>query len=193
MAMTEIEREFRAALDPLDEHHFARFAKLGIPTRVTFGLRSLYGVGRIIPHSSGHFEIHESGTEALIVAEGEPDIPGWYWLDDLVAFLPDQPGRWWLRRGAVDLLGAYNLDRHWRLEPTPLHATPLDWLRGGACGVCVLDWTFDPFRTLVGGPALVADSADLRERLKRRTIETALQSLTITLAEKNLGARHAAA
>ena len=62
MAMTEIDREFDLTLDTLGPDWFARFAKLGIPTRVTFGLRSLCGVGRVIPNPSGFFEFHEDGT-----------------------------------------------------------------------------------------------------------------------------------
>jgi hypothetical protein len=190
--MTEIDREFDLTLDTLGPDWFARFAKMGIPTRVTFGLRSLYGVGRIIPNPSGFFEFHEDGTEALIVAEGEPDLPGWHCLDDLVAFMPDNPGQWWLRRGQVDLLGGYTLTRHWHLEPTRLHSTPLDWLRGGARGVCVLNWRLDPLHELVGGPALVVDSPALRDRLERRTTEVALGYLNVTLAETKMETHNAA-
>jgi hypothetical protein len=35
MAMTEIDREFDLTLDTLGPDWFARFAKMGIPTRVT--------------------------------------------------------------------------------------------------------------------------------------------------------------
>lgn len=193
--MPDLEFEFAQCLDVLDQRHFARFAELGIPTRVTFGLRSLYGAGRIIPNPSGLFDFHEDGDWALVIAEGspaEPGVPGWRRLDDLVAFVPGNPGQWWLRRGVVDLLGASNLDQYWRLEPTPLHATPLGFLRGGARGLCILDWTFDPLHELAGGPALVADSPALCSRLQRRTTEAALECLNITVAEKNLEARHAA-
>ena len=182
--MTEIDREFDLTLDTLGPDWFARFAKMGIPTRVTFGLRSLYGVGRIIPNPSGFFEFHEDGTEALIVAEGAPDVPGWHFIEDLVAFIPDRPDRWWLRRGQVDLLGGYNLRPH-KLQDTCLHANPLDWLRGGATGICIVNWRFDPDRLLYGAGKIITAGHELRRRLRARIVENAL-------ARHDLGVRHAA-
>jgi hypothetical protein len=183
--MGELEAEFEACLDPFDEHEqVAHLLRLGISTRVIYGPRSLVGVGRIISNSSGFFEFHEDGTEALIVAEGEPDIPGWHWIDDLVAFMPDRPERWWLRRGQVDLLGGYNLRPH-KLDDTRLHTDPLDWLRGGATGICVVDWNLDPDRLLYGAGKIVADSQDLRRRLRKRIVENAL-------ARHDVGVRDAA-
>jgi hypothetical protein len=173
-AMTDLESEFATCLDLLDETHFARFAALGVPTRLTFGSRSLYGVRRIIPNPSGLFDFHPAGDWALVIAEGEPDLPGW------------------LRRGQIDLLGGYNLDQPWRLEPTLLSATPLEWLRAGARGVCVLDWGNDCSRKLIGGQALVADSPALRERLQQRVIEAALEVFNNTVTDGYQEARNAA-
>ena len=72
-------------------------------------MRSQIGTGRIVPHSSGLFEFHPQGDLAFIVAEGDPEVPGWAEVHDLVAFKPEEPGLWWLRQGTVDLLGAYNI------------------------------------------------------------------------------------
>jgi hypothetical protein len=107
------------------------------------------------------------------VAEGEPDIPGWFAIDDLAAFIPDRPDRWWLRRGQVDLLGGYNLRPH-KLHDTCLHANPLDWLRGGATGICIVNWRFDPDRLLYGAGKIVTESHELRRRLRNRITAAAL-------------------
>jgi hypothetical protein len=179
--MINLEAEFDRCLDSLDEQHFARFAELGIPTAVTFGLRSLYGVGRIIQHTCGLFDFHEDGAEAIVIAEGTPDLPGWHWLDDLVALIPDQPERWWLRRGQVDLLGSYNLSSH-KLDDTRLYANPLDWMRNGATGICIVDWRLDPDRLLYGAGKIVTDSHELRRRLHKRIMENALARYDLEVA-----------
>lgn len=180
--MTSLEDEFAGCVDRLDARHFAWFAKLGIPSRTVFGLRSLVGVGRIVPNASGLFELHDDGEPALIIAEGEPEVPGWAVLDDLVAVMPDDADRWWLRRGAIDLLGAYNLNS-WTVDPVVLHATPMRWLQGGARGFCIIDWQLDPGQLLFGATGgLVADSEALRDRLRQRIVDHALSPWAVGMA-----------
>ncbi len=181
--MGELEAEFEACLDPFDEHEqVACLLRLGISTRVIYGPRSLVGVARIIPCTSGFFEFHEHGEKALVIAEGEPAVPGWHWIEDLIAFRPNEPSRWWLRRGDAQLLGEYNL-RDWKLGETVLHATPLDFLQGGGQGVCVLDWRLDPSMLLYGtGAGLVADSAALKDRLLDRVREAAVEPWNVEVA-----------
>jgi len=181
--MGELEAEFEACLDPLDERgHVSKLRRLGIPDRVIYGPRSLVGVARIMPCTSGFFEFHEYGEKALVIAEGEPAVPGWSLIEDLVAFQPGNPCRWWLRRGAVQLLGEHNL-RSWKLGETVLHATPLDWLQSGGEGVCVLDWKLDPSVLLYGtGAGLVADSAALKAKLLDRVQEAAVEPWKIEVA-----------
>ena len=91
---------------PLGPATFTRFRQLGIPDSVIFGDRALVGVARIVPHSSGLFEFHDEGEPAIIIPEGEPEVPGWGKVHDLVAFSPTALRTWWLRQGMVDLLGA---------------------------------------------------------------------------------------
>jgi hypothetical protein len=141
----------------------------------------LIGVGRIVTHSDGLFEFHDDGEVALVVPEGEPESPGWAVVPDLVAFAPDNPSHWWLRRGEVDLLGAYNMT-HWRLSPTTVHETPLSWLRAGADGICIVDWSLDPLTALLPAGDLVAETPALKARLERRIVEVALESIQITVA-----------
>ncbi len=174
--------------DTLGPEWYARFCELGIPNRVTFGVRPLVGIGHIVPHSSGLFEFHDDGDLGLIVPEGEPEVPGWAWIDDLIAFMPDNPSRWWRRRGEVDLLGAANITP-WRLSPLVIYETPLSWLQAGADGICVVDWAIDPIARLVGTGYLEAETPALKRRLERRIQEVALASFDIAVMEE---ARHAA-
>ncbi len=181
MMADDLLAELAHTQDPLGPTWYARFRDLGIPDRVIFGVRPLIGVGRIVTHSDGLFEFHDHGEVAVVVPEGEPESPGWAVVPDLIAFKPSEPGRWWLRRGQVDLLGAYNMT-HWRLSPTTVHETPLSWLRAGADGVCIVDWTCDPADVLLGAGELRAESEALNAKLKSRIVEVALESIQITVA-----------
>ncbi len=174
--------------DTLGPEWYARFCELGIPNRVTFGVRPLVGIGHIVLHSSGLFEFHDDGDLAIIVPEGEPEVPGWAWVDDLIAFKPESPGRWWRRRGDVDLLGASNISP-WRLSPVTIHETPLSWLRAGANGIVIINWGLDPIARLGGTGYLETETPALKRRLERRIQEVALASFDITVMEE---VRHAA-
>ena len=174
--------EFEAALDGLDHAWIKRLQGLGIPKRVLFGVWHHLGVGRITTYSDGLFEFHDDGDLAIIVAEGEPEVPGWVEFYDLVAFAPDDPSRWWLRLGQVDLVGAYNMTP-WKLSPTTIHETPLSWLRAGAVGICIVDWTCDPADVLLGAGGLRAESSALKAKLERRIKEAALEPFKITVAQ----------
>jgi hypothetical protein len=179
--MADLDHEFALTTDGLDHAWIKSFQELGIPKRVLFGPRYHLGVGRIVTHSSGLFEFHVDGDPAIIVAEGEPEWPGWLELYDLIAFKLDDPSRWWLRRGAVDLLGSYNMTP-WKLGTTTIHETPLSWLQAGATGICIFDWGFDPLSALLPAGDLVAETPALKARLERRITEAALEPFKITVA-----------
>ena len=180
MTVRLLTTELAHTQDPLGPNWYARLRALGVPNRVIFGVRPLVGVGHIVPHSSGLFDFHDDGDLALVVAEGEPEVPGWAEVHDLIAFKPDDPGHWWLRRGEVNLLGRANMTP-WKLSPTTIHETPLSWLRAGADGICVVDWAFDPLTALLPGGDLVAETTSLKVRLERRITEAALEPFKITV------------
>ncbi len=196
MMADDLLAELAHTQDPLGPTWYARFRELGFPDRVIFGVRPLIGVGRIVTHSDGLFEFHDDGEVALVVPEGEPESPGWAVVPDLIAFKPSEPGRWWLRRGQVDLLGAYNM-APWKLSPTTIHETPLSWLRAGADGICIVDWGLDPATALLPAGDLVAETPALEARLECRITEAALEPFKIAVAQAaaqagDLEARHAA-
>lgn len=60
-------------------------------------------------------------------------------LADIVAWPPDNPTVWWHRTNESSMLGRQHLV--WALEdgkPLAIHATPLDWVKAGGDGVCIL-------------------------------------------------------
>ncbi|WP_221795275.1 hypothetical protein [Aquisediminimonas sediminicola] len=85
---------------------------------------------------------------------------------DLVAWRTDNPASWALRTGLGWCLGHYLTGPHWDCDqPTRFYATPLDWLRGGADGICVLDWGAPEIRELANLHAIEADP-DIADHLR---------------------------
>ena len=177
--MIGLEHEFALTIDGISPPVVEYFKRLGIPNRIIYGPRHHVGVGRIDTTSDGLFGFHETGERALIVPEGVPEWPGWDEIHDLIAFMPEDPSRWWRRRGDVDLLGANNMTP-WRLSPLTIRETPLSWLRAGADGICIVDWSFDPLDRLVGAADLSAETPALRWQLDRRIKSVASEAFNIT-------------
>ncbi len=88
-----------------------------------------------------------TGTPAFILPVWNGPAPSIYqaverpMLTDMLAWRPNDPPCWWYHQGDVDLvLGIDNLDlAHTAGWPISLHRTPLDWLRAGCRGACLLD------------------------------------------------------
>jgi hypothetical protein len=174
-----LEEEFSAAvcnLPPATIHWLRRFR---IPDSVIFGKPLMLGVAKVQTFPSGFYEPNDDGANAVIIAEGWPELPIWDVIEDLVAFKPQNPGHWWRRRGEVQLLGAYNI-RPEPVFPLAVHETPLSWLQAGVQGVCIVDWSFDPERLLYAGP-LEVETPFLKSRLERRIQQAAVEKFQITV------------
>lgn len=137
--------------------------------------RSAIGAMRIMTYGDGTWQPDELGRLHLIVVtnlmvvggghliacdeRGEPVYdgpPGELEFEDLLAFRPEQPERWWCRLGIARWLGGYELARravgvmnwvvepdlapdiHNTAEPLQLHRTPLSWLRSNCQGAVPL-------------------------------------------------------
>ncbi len=181
--MADLEHEFALTTDGITPLVLEYFQRLGIPNRIMYGPRHHVGVARIITSSDGLFDFHDDGERALIVPEGVPEVPAWDEIHDLIAFKPENPARWWRRRGDVDLLGAFNITP-WRLPPLTIHETPLSWLQGGANGICIVDWGFDPNARLVGAGHLALETPALRSRIEHRITEAALAPFNIDIKKE---------
>ena len=64
-------------------------------------------------------------------------------LDDLIAWCPADPGKWWYRWAAAwPALGDHFIDEaHMDGRPLDCHLTPLEWRRGGCRGTVMLGIT----------------------------------------------------
>ena len=119
----------------------------------------------IAPAGDGTFTFNKDGEPAVVI--GVEDRDGV--LCDLVAWLPEDPGRWWLRHAdEMPILGARELAvAAYFGDPIALYATPEQWLIAGRRGACVLMWDA-PLRDLFEGVASICcNSLELRGRLRK--------------------------
>jgi hypothetical protein len=177
--MNDLHDELAAAVCNLPLATIDRLRSFGIPEAVIFGLPLMIGATKVQTFPSGFYEPNDDGTPVVVVAAGRPAGPIWDTLDDLIAFRPQDPGRWWRRCGDIQLIGAYNI-RSEPVFPLVLHETPLSWLQAGTAGVCVIDWALDP--EIFAG-RIEAESHSLKARLERRIEQAALARFDISIRE----------
>ena len=85
-------------------------------------------------------------------------------LIDLVAWRTSDPRSWLWRTGAAWALNPDEIKANsWTQEPLTLHATPLDWLRASAQGLCILNWEAHEIRQLLRVKAIDAESHIARQ------------------------------
>lgn len=163
--MTELEQELRSAALAVRVPDVARIRAMGMlnPGLLAVNERHHpFGITSVTDAGGGQYVPDPDGSRALIVPVydcGE--------LVDLVAFNTITPERWLLRHGLGWALGLEEgLERFRWGDPLPLHKTPLDWLKAGCDGLCVIDWEAPEVSTLADFPTLlIRDDA-----LERRTI-----------------------
>ena len=120
--------------------------KLGIDLNSIYAMGEVLGLLHITPSTDGLYECTEDGKPALIVAALDVPWTGNYkpTVFDLAAFYPEEPDRWWLRRGEAVVLGQDYIDaardpnRLTPAEPVPIFRNPLRWLQAGCQGAVLL-------------------------------------------------------
>ena len=98
-------------------------------------------------------------------------------IDDLIAWEPKNPTRWWLRLGIGRVLNhdAIGAAASWRF-PLALRQSPFDWLRAGGdldAGAVILDRNADLRTLLADVPKVVAASyehgIEIERQIERRS------------------------
>lgn len=173
--MISLEDEFSLAVCSLIRERVDELQAAGIADKVISSL--IVGMSPIETYRNGLYEPRDVGLLAVMVPCGFHDELNWQ-LDDVVAFFLDRPDRWWRRRGDAVLLGDL---QHFSIEPRRLHLRPLDRLKDGGRGLCILDWQVDPLDLLAGAGELVADSP-LIDRLCKTTIKVATARLDMVVS-----------
>ncbi len=107
---------------------------------------------------------------------------------DLVAWYPEDPGRWWLRRGTETLvIGVRELRiAAYFNDPIMLHETPEAWAIAVGRGVCVLNWDMDLRDLFDGVSAVRCKTLALRARfqaaLRRREPKLTVSQVEVDYA-----------
>lgn len=132
--------ELEAAVFSVRQQHLDQLRALGVAqvTIAQMGRRHFsFGVANCTAHEEGLYYPDPHGRPHLILPVYEDGE-----LMDLVAFQSHAPDQWLLRAGVGWSLGLFDgFQRHWWGGVASLSATPLDWMRDGADGLCVLDWS----------------------------------------------------
>ncbi len=149
----DVRAEFSTAVNAFDKGSLnALVNRYGVPSKTRFYLPgSAIGFARI--ETDGDlYQPADEGQGALVMATA---IMTGGEFEDLIAFRPSDPDRWFLRTGMGRWLGEFEIGR--RLVTAPVHidppallspgrtddelhifATPMDWLRNNADGACPL-------------------------------------------------------
>ena len=126
-----------------------------------------FGRARIQPLASDNYRPSDAGKWAVImeVRDRHDEIA------DLVAWLPEDPSRWWLRHfDETPIIGARSLafaaDCH---QPAILYPTPEAWLfaqreRSKGAIVCIIDWGVNLTELFAGVSKVECRGSDLQKR-----------------------------
>ena len=107
---------------------------------------------------------------------------------DIVAWRTTEPQNWLWRTGAAWALNTDAIAANsWGNAPLSIDATPLDWLRNGATGLCILNWDAPEIRQLLRVKSINADGHIARQL--RGSLMKPAYFPEIQIAE---GLRHAA-
>ena len=137
--LNPLRQEMLAATLAVEFRQMCVLRGLGLPAATLFA-DGLIGATVASVDKEDRWQPDEGGRALLVT----PSIEGGV-ITDLIAFDPRQPDHWFLRSGNGWALGADDIltaREGWPgTPPLTLHATPLDYLRAGATGAAVVEWT----------------------------------------------------
>ncbi|SES08266.1 hypothetical protein [Sphingobium sp. YR768] len=141
--------EMRAMAGTVTFRHVEILRGMGVPVPSLLA-RDLIGVTKVETDSRDFWQPCPTGKTMVVTPLFEVGQ-----TVDLIVFDLKAPDIWYLRTGRGWALGAAHIEDIFRnigwaetQQWVDLCATPLDWLRGGAAGACVTQWTDEARRTL---------------------------------------------
>lgn len=153
--------ELKAAANRVGQRHIDRMAALGVSADALATLC----------HWDSHLAVAEiEAVDGLYVpTDGGPlafitPVRSAGDLIDLCAWRPSHPDKSLLRTGVGWALGEDHLLGDWDYG-LDLHATPLDWIKAGGFGLCVLDWGAHQLRQLANLQTIRVADPDLGKML----------------------------
>jgi hypothetical protein len=151
------------AIGPLELRHLKAMGAIN-PALVGLGMRGPYlGIARAESVDGRLWAPSADGKRSIIVPAHDEEGA----LCDLIAFRSDKPLAWLGRTGAAWCLGADCLSDYLMDGAlVRLRATPLDWLKAGGHGLCVVDWSAPEVRQLSHLANIDCPDARLASRLR---------------------------
>jgi hypothetical protein len=162
-ARSDLRAQMEAAAAAVRQQHLQHARALGVSfaTIAEMGLVAPpFGIACARITDEGMLEFGEGPAHFVqpVLADGA--------ILDLVGWRSLQPSRWGLCRGSAWALGADNIARSRDLGvPLKLEATPLDYLRGAAKGLAIIDWDAPEVRQLIEVDAIEVDDKRLGDLL----------------------------
>ena len=149
--------------------HVDALVAAGVSRDILFGgFLGLFGTCPITFSDDGIFEPAEVGPEAWVFPTE------FYEVVDLVAWLPSNPRRWWLRRGATDFMNFEGVARvAFFAEPLVVYESALAWLRARGRGTVILNDKALLSFWFAGVPEIRAASVGLGRQIQNRLREPA--------------------
>ena len=185
MKHRELSREIEGACSRVKQAHLDRIRALGVTSttiatlgavQAPFGVMDCEGIGGGIYQPGGDCPhiIQPVYHDGVII--------------DIVAWRTTEPQNWLWRTGAAWALNTDAIaSNSWQDKPLAIDATPLDWLRNGATGLCILNWDAPELRQLLRIKSITAEPHIARQL--RGALMKPAYFPNIQIAE---GLRHAA-
>lgn len=165
MTRPDLHKELAQAGTETTLLHFKHLVALGVP-RATLAAQRLdswgWGVVNAVDVGDGLYNPGNGPLHMLLPVWNAED------LIDLVAFRSSNPADWRLRTGlglALGLEGGW--ERHHWEDEVSLSLTPLDWLRDGADGLCIVDWDAPEIAMLASLPRIVCPTRESASQLRQ--------------------------
>ena len=163
--MIDLSNEMRAAGQASTPLHFKHLLGLGVPRATVAELRRDdwgWGIVKAVDVGDGLYRPGDGPLNLVLPVCDDGD------LIDLVAFRSGNPADWLLRTGRGLALGLeQGWERHHWDDEVELSLTPLDWLRNGCDGLCIVDWDAPDIAMLASLPRIVCPSAGAASQLRR--------------------------
>jgi hypothetical protein len=177
--MPDLWQEFTAATAATEPRHFDWLKRQGVDHRFLFHAPMRFGVTEIAPSNDGTYQPIDDGQRAIIMP-AVPLLAPWEWEDgddiedlgDLIAWRPEEPGRWWWRTGLLPIMnhGAILGAEIYR-EPLKVWSSPLAWMQASGEGCVILDPQANLRFWLGAVGEILADSPELGREIDRRLRE----------------------
>ena len=165
MMRPDLDQELAVAGAATTLLHFKHLVALGVP-------RATLAAQRVDSWGWGVVNAIDVGDGLYCPGDGPLHLVLPVWDDgeliDLVAFRSGNSADWHLRTGLGLALG---LERGWEGyhwdDEVELTLTPLDWLRNGAAGLCIVDWDAPDISMLASLPRIACPTWESAAQLRR--------------------------